>query len=573
VFEEDCQRCLCVERGRRREGGGGGVRSNNNANYSYAGGLYILVHGRATITRAGRSLIVHNGGENGVGGASNQSRKVLGRLSAPFSEETHEFFKRAPETEANGSSEGTERQQSLYHRFVSPDNLLRSDDDDVTIRFEKGSSYIVLPESSSRCFLDRLNASLIAKRVLNDIGIAGLLSKKRTAHERDCTRQISLAMDGESNKATKVFRYRAGQILIKEGDIPDDVLFLATGSCLILRYNGDGESHCVGSIVSPCFIGIAALFGHDYGGCGGLGSNMNDSAQPVSVVAATDGHAFSFCSLCFRTSVEKASSKLVNAFQFLARSQMEAWATHSAVEEEEEENKGRGGEDALTTASDDDVKEEEEIVLPKAINIQQSSVTENLKVQMEESSNENSVNTNALNKTLEESIYVDANLSKGKLNRSKFLSLIHETLSKDLTTDATKNDMVHNREKWQIEDNKDNILSDITKALSEGCGVDVRDCEGSDPFHDFVVDKSAEDATSAGDDYSMSLQLPTRMPNRVRKMADKCLGRKRPPEYDDSDPFLKPCPSVVSRRMHGKTLPMVRRISFQEKGVELDVSM
>jgi hypothetical protein len=47
------------------------------------------------------------------------------------------------------------------------------------------------------------------------------------------------------------------------------------------------------------------------------------------------------------------------------------------------------------------------------------------------------------------------------------------------------------------------------------------------------------------------------VPDRIDCMADRCLGRRRLPEYVDSDPLLEPCPSVVSREMHGKTLPIV----------------
>lgn len=78
-------------------------------------------------------------------------------------------------------------------------------------------------------------------------------------------------------------------------------------------------------------------------------------------------------------------------------------------------------------------------------------------------------------------------------------------------------------------------------------------CERDDPFHNFDIDTNASS-------FEMTLQMPSRVPKRIDHMAQKCLGRKRPEEYDDSDPFLKPCPSVVSRKMHGKTLPRVRRV-------------
>jgi len=122
--------------------------------------------------------------------------------------------------------------------------------------------------------------------------------------------------------------------------------------------------------------------------------------------------------------------------------------------------------------------------------------------------------------------------------------------------------VVCDREKWLIDGDKGNILVDVMEALSQGCGIDFTKCEGDDPFHNFVVDKppAANTENGTGCDLQMLLKMPFRMPNRLSNMANECLGRKRPAAYDDSDPFLEPCASVVSRKMHGKTLPMVRQV-------------
>eukprot|EP00571_Detonula_confervacea_P009097 CAMPEP_0172317150 /NCGR_PEP_ID=MMETSP1058-20130122/30657_1 /TAXON_ID=83371 /ORGANISM="Detonula confervacea, Strain CCMP 353" /LENGTH=561 /DNA_ID=CAMNT_0013031637 /DNA_START=644 /DNA_END=2326 /DNA_ORIENTATION=+ len=494
VFQDEGQ-SVCVDRRAR------GIRSGNDS-----GGLYILVRGRAILSCGSPSLLVHGGID---GGGNSQLGVVLGRLALP-SEDAHDFFKHGA--------------RSLYHRFVS---LQNKQGNVVSIHFEKGSTYIVLPEPQSRHFLDRLNASLIAKRVLNDIGIADLLCTK--THETVCC--------NDENKPAKVFGFREGQILIKEGDDSDRVLFIATGSCLIFRNNEEQEIHCVGSISSPCFIGITALFGdRDSDGV------SVDEGQPVSVVAAADGFAFSFCSLCFLKSFKPEA---INAFQFLAQSQMAAWAAPTGGKEEEEE-------DALTTQNDS-VEEEGEIAPSLTVGNQLNILTDKLKFQVEESYKENSVIVNMPKKNSDTSIDADENLLKGKLNRLKFLSAIHETLSNDLSRDVA-GDVVHNRETWLLGCNKSNILSDIMQALSKGCGVDFTNCDGNDPFHNFIIDTPADTSS----DLQMSLKMPSQMPNRIVHMSEKCLGRKRPPEYDNSDPFLKPCPSVVSRKMHGKTLPMVR---------------
>lgn len=89
----------------------------------------------------------------------------------------------------------------------------------------------------------------------------------------------------------------------------------------------------------------------------------------------------------------------------------------------------------------------------------------------------------------------------------------------------------------------------------------------NDPFHNFTIN-------SDDSDQQMALLMPTPLDNRLAHMADNFLGlgRKRPPQYDDSDPFLSPVPSSVDRKMHGKTLPIVRRakgsidpVSYNEK--------
>jgi hypothetical protein len=130
---------------------------------------------------------------------------------------------------------------------------------------------------------------------------------------------------------TKLFHFRRGQILIKEGDDADNFLFVSTGSCLIFRYDEEGEVHCVGSIMLPCFVGITDLFGSgDSVGRGPCGSHS------VSVVATMHGYAFSCCSLCFTSFVNGVSSNsgLANAFRFLSQSQMATWTTPTRAEEE-----------------------------------------------------------------------------------------------------------------------------------------------------------------------------------------------------------------------------------------------
>ena len=92
----------------------------------------------------------------------------------------------------------------------------------------------------------------------------------------------------------------------------------------------------------------------------------------------------------------------------------------------------------------------------------------------------------------------------------------------------------------------------------KGCGADIRECEGNNLFHDFDLNDGTPTADQDyGDDNQMSLSMPSRVTDRIDCMADRCLGRRRLPEYVDSDPLLEPCPSVVSREMHGKTLPIV----------------
>lgn len=77
------------------------------------------------------------------------------------------------------------------------------------------------------------------------------------------------------------------------------------------------------------------------------------------------------------------------------------------------------------------------------------------------------------------------------------------------------------------------------------------------PFHNFTTTSSNDgniDTTES--DNHMSLSMPPQISNRIAQM-EKCLGRNRIQEYDNTDPFLKPYPSVVDRKMHGKTLPII----------------
>jgi len=119
-------------------------------------------------------------------------------------------------------------------------------------------------------------------------------------------------------------------------------------------------------------------------------------------------------------------------------------------------------------------------------------------------------------------------------------------------------DLVCGREKWLTNGDKSNILADAMEALSQGCGMDFTKCEGDDPFHNFVVDKSpttdAEDLRTSCD-LQMLLKMPFRMTNRHSNMADECVVGG-----SNLILFLEPCASVLSRKMHGKTLPVVRQV-------------
>ena len=505
VYEDEGQ-MACVE---RRDAV---VVSKKESSY----GIFILIKGRATISITdGPSLLVDSGGD------SSQLGHVLGRLSIQ-SDDANDFFKHDATTSCEGGN------ISMYNQFMS-----NRRGNGVIVRFEKGSTYTFLPETQSRQFLDRLSASLTAKRVLNDVGIMNLLSKQ--THENGCSNDSLL--DGE-NKATKVFQIKAGQILIKEGDSVDKVVFIAKGSCFILRSNRENEVHCVGSLIAPCFVGITALF--DNVKSGGL--------QPVSVMAATNGCAFSFCSLCFLTSVDRAS--VTNAFRDLAKCQLAAWSIrHHAIENEEV--------GALPAPRDCS-----KVIRPR-VKAKQQPLPVNIELLTGQSTKENSINMDESSESIQSSIDINA-LYKGKLNRSKFLSAIHETMSIDLKEERTiENDVVGGRDTLGLIDwDKSNALADIISALSENCvQVDVPTCEGTNPFHNFTINSVA--SVSNEDGLQMLLQMPFSLQStsRLRHMADKCcLGRKRPPEYDDSDPLLMPTPSVVSRKMHGKTLPVVRQI-------------
>ena len=158
----------------------------------------------------------------------------------------------------------------------------------TTIHFDKGSTYLVLRSAHSKPYLERLQGSLTEKSVLNDIGIGDILS-----HEKDC--------NCTDDNLIKVFSFKAGQVLTKQGDDPDRVLLIATGSCLVYRKNEEDEVHCVGSFVAPYFIGISSPF---------LADICSLVKEQVSVVAVKSGVAISFCSSCFLTVM---SSKLKDA--------------------------------------------------------------------------------------------------------------------------------------------------------------------------------------------------------------------------------------------------------------------
>jgi len=138
---------------------------------------------------------------------------------------------------------------------------------------------------------------------------------------------------------------------------------------------------------------------------------------------------------------------------------------------------------------------------------------------------------------------LDEVLQKGRLKRSKILSTVHNTISSsDLSSTKEQLDLIHNREKW-LNTDKPNLLCDIIFSLSNDCGVDYTICKrnhpSKGPFHNLTSTRNEGNIDTTESDNHMSLNMPP------------------PQEYDNTDPLLKPYPSIVDRKMHGRTLPII----------------
>jgi len=453
----------------------------------YTDGLFVLLRGKATVSSVGQSLII-----NAKPGCDLEAQHVLGQLTFP-----------------NSSTE-------LFFKNIENTNHETRQGRKTTIHFDKGSTYLVLRPAHSTAYLERLQGSLVGKSVLNDIGIGEILQKK--SHEIDC--------NGSVGNPIKVFSFREGQILTRQGDDTDQVLLIATGSCLVYRENEENEVHCVGSFVAPCFIGLTPFL-QDYDIC------ILEKEQ-VSVVAVERGVAISFCSSCFVTVM---SSKLKDAFTNLARTQMKTWTTFATDEDE-------------TSNSMDPQHQKAEEAASKEESAYQTSIRTNATVD-EDDENDTTI-AHDLNERLQ----------TGRLKRSKVLSTIHNTIlsSSDLNNSKEQLDVIHNREKWLLDTDKPNLFYDIMIALTNDCGVDYTMCErnhpSKGPFHNFTTTSNDGNIDTTESDNHMSLSMPPQISNRIAQM-EKCLGRNRIQEYDNTDPFLKPYPSVVDRKMHGKTLPII----------------
>lgn len=150
---------------------------------------------------------------------------VLGRLAYP--KDALNFFPDGQST-------------SVYHRFVS----LEKQTVEVSLQFQKGARYLFLSGEKSRLSIERLNVSLLTRRLLYDIGIAELLKRNQ-----------------ENDSRPQVVRFGPGDVLMREGNVASRVLFIAKGSCVIFKKpNARGlPAMCVGSLTSPSFIGFAPL--------------------------------------------------------------------------------------------------------------------------------------------------------------------------------------------------------------------------------------------------------------------------------------------------------------------------
>ena len=430
-------------------------------------GLFILLRGDAKVSIGQHSIVIH--GRDGLA--------VLGRLPTP--EDIHVQSK--------------EFNASLYHRFVALERGCK----DVSVQFCKGASYVHLSTLKSRVFIERLNASLLTRRIFSDIGMSRLLQRKHTMSD-----------DGIS----KVFQFRPGNVLIKQESVANQVLFIAKGSCFIFRNTHKrAPPLCVGSLCSPSFIGFSPLLLEE--------NNNNCGKHPVSVVAVEDGFAYSFCSRQFLSIIKQPTNDLVQAFSVLAECQ-NIWIN----------------------AADEYYADSE----PEELDTVEEKVEEEVEETVESETKEQIDNSDVNMADL-----ILSNIANGKLQRTKMLTALHGSLAEEKQDDFEELDGLDNPLLQSI---SKNLLKEIMANLEQDCGVTFG-CynEGDDPFHNFSIHSDNADA-------QMTLLMPP-VPGRLAHMADNFLGlgRKRPPKYDDSDPFLMPVPSAVDRKMHGKTLPIIRR--------------
>ena len=463
-------------------------RSTNNQE-CISPGLFILFHGEAVVSTRQHSIVIHGGDGVRVG------RAVLGRLDLP--EDAHDFFAKVDETMRSEN-------KSLYHKFVS----LEEDCKEISIHFQKGASYLMLPQPKSKIFIERLNASLITRRVLRGIGISELLNMNTTNFD----------------DKPKIWRFKPGHVLLKEGSIANRVLFVAKGSCFVFRraYSKQtSQQLCVGSLASPSFIGFAPLFldctidGNSFG------------IQPVSIVANSEGYAFSFCSRKFISVLKNTKTDLVNAFNYLAECQR-GWTDIDDLEcpggdGDQSEKVNIADEEIRDTAKEDTRDEPASEEMDPDNEKQYSGIDRNDLI---------------------------SNIGSGKLRRSKLLQSLHKSLS----SHSQNGSLLRNIDHPLLQSINTHLLKEIMKNLERDCGVIFRRNESDDPFHNFTIESNASKE-------NMTLLIPRPDLDRLHRMGKNFLGlgRKRLPKYDDSDPFLLPVPSAVDRKYHGKTLPIVRR--------------
>ena len=452
-----------------------------DAQNSIPAGLFILFHGNAVVSTGLHSIVIHGGDGIRVG------RAVLGRLQLP--EDANDFFVKAEETMRSKNT-------SLYHKFVSLEKGCK----EVSVHFHRGASYLMLPESKSRIFIERLNASLLTRCVFRDIGVTELLDPN-TANSDD---------------SSKIWRFKPGNVLLQEGTVANRVLFIAKGSCFVFRRTcpkNPSQQLCVGSLTSPSFIGFAPLLID----CKTNGDSFG--IQPVSVVAVQEGYAFSFCSRQFINVLKNTNpdTDLVNAFKYLADCQS-IW----------------------TNAEDIDFSGEDKTEELNSTNQEACHMPVTEEVNVDDDKHHADIGINGL----------ISNIECGKLKRKQLLESLHESLA----SYPNNKSILRNIHHPLLQSISKHLLKEIMTNLERECGVTFGRSEGDDPFHNFTIESNATEE-------HMALLIPRPDLDRLHRMADNFLGlgRKRPPKYDDSDPFLLPVPSAVDRKYHGKTLPIVRR--------------